>query len=90
MLFVCRILGGQTLSLASGSTISNTVGIIIVAVISLALSFLGLRALHLYSMGSFVVILVLYFVLVGLTGDKLHLAQEVSKEITVSAGQILG
>lgn len=84
------ILGGQTLALVSGSTLSWDVGIVIVGIISLALSFLGLRALHFYSMGVFTVIIILYLVIIGVTGDKLHLAREVSKEITVSAGQILG
>ncbi len=55
----------------------------------LQLSFMGLRALHFYSMGMFPVILILYFVIVGLTADKLYLAKEVSKEIVVSSGQIL-
>lgn len=32
----------------------------------------------------------MYFVAVGLTADKLHLAQEVSQTIEVTAGQILG
>lgn len=38
----------------------------------------------------FPVIIVLYIVIIGITGGKLHLAKEVSKEIEVSAGQILG
>lgn len=38
----------------------------------------------------FPIIIILYVVLVGITGDKLHLAKEVSKTIDVSAGQILG
>lgn len=38
----------------------------------------------------FPIIIILYFVLVGISGDKLHLAKEVSKSIDVSAGQILG
>jgi hypothetical protein len=38
----------------------------------------------------FPIIIVLYIVLVGITGGKLHLAKEVSKTIDVSAGQILG
>jgi hypothetical protein len=50
---------------------------------------MGLRALHFYSMAMFPVILILYFVIVGLTADKLHLAQEVSKDIVVSRGQVL-
>lgn len=56
----------------------------------LQLSFLGLKALHYYSMSLFPIIIILYFVLVGVTGNKLHLAKEVSKTIEVSAGQILG
>jgi hypothetical protein len=37
------------------------------------LSFVGLRALHILSIASFPIILVLYAVLVGVMGDKLHL-----------------
>ncbi|KAJ9108757.1 hypothetical protein QFC21_000077 [Naganishia friedmannii] len=89
-LAVNAILGGQTLSLASGSGMSYDVGIVVVGVISLMLSFVGLKPLHYYSMTLFPVILVLYLVIIGITGGKLHLAKEVSKEIEVSAGQILG
>lgn len=108
-LAVNAILGGQTLSLASGSGMSYDVGIVVVGIISLMvsrlvamrafavdnerllqLSFLGLKALHYYSMSLFPIIIVLYFVLVGVTGNKLHLAKEVSRTIEVSAGQILG
>ncbi|KAI5454614.1 hypothetical protein NCC49_003507 [Naganishia albida] len=89
-LAVNAILGGQTLSLASGSNMSYDVGIVVVGIISLILSFLGLKALHYYSMTLFPIIIILYFVLVGISGDKLHLAKEVSKSIDVSAGQILG
>jgi len=88
-LAINAILGGQTLSIASASTMSWNVGIVVVGIISLILSFMGLRALHFYSMAMFPVILILYFVIVGLTADKLHLAKEVSKEIVVSRGQIL-
>lgn len=88
-LAINAILGGQTLSIASGSAMSWNVGIVVVGIISLILSFMGLRALHFYSMGMFPVILILYFVIVGLTADKLYLAKEVSKEIVVSRGQIL-
>ncbi|GHJ85628.1 hypothetical protein NliqN6_2030 [Naganishia liquefaciens] len=89
-LAVNAILGGQTLSLASGSGMSYDVGIVVVGIISLILSFLGLKALHYYSMSLFPIIIVLYIVLVGVTGSKLHLAKEVSKTIEVSAGQVLG
>ncbi|KAJ9127808.1 hypothetical protein QFC24_000091 [Naganishia onofrii] len=89
-LAVNAILGGQTLSLASGSGMSYDVGIVVVGVISLMLSFVGLKPLHYYSMTLFPVIIVLYIVIIGITGGKLHLAKEVSKEIEVSAGQILG
>lgn len=37
------------------------------------MSFVGLRALHILSIASFPIILVLYAVLVGVMGDKLHL-----------------
>lgn len=89
-LAINAILGGQTLALASGGSMSWNVGIVVVGIISLLLSFLGLRALHYYSMALFPIILVLYLVIIGVSGSHLHLANEVSATMPVTAGQILG
>ncbi|KAL7421288.1 hypothetical protein Q5752_004173 [Cryptotrichosporon argae] len=73
-LSLTAILGGQCLSLASNSDMTWTVGIVIVAIIALLLSFVGLRALHILSLASFPIVMLLFIVLAGVTGDKLKLA----------------
>lgn len=86
------ILGGQCLSLASASSMSWTVGIVVVSIISLLLSFVGLRALHVLSLASFPIILVLFIVLVGINGSNLHAAMgEAAQAMTdVNASGVLG
>ncbi|KLT45343.1 putative cytosine-purine permease [Cutaneotrichosporon oleaginosum] len=86
------ILGGQCLSIASEADMSWTVGIVVVTVICVCLSFIGLRALHILSLTTLPVIFLVYLVLVGVNGDKLHFAlndaaQAASK---VTAWGILG
>lgn len=86
------ILGGQSLSLASGGSMSWTVGIVVAAIISLLLSFIGLRALHILSIGSFPIILILFIVIAGVTGTDLRMAtSEVAKAAShVTASGVLG
>ncbi|OWZ36052.1 cytosine-purine permease [Cryptococcus neoformans c45] len=86
------ILAGQCLALASNSTMSWDVGIVIAALIALILSFVGLKALHIVSLASFPVMIILYVVLAGVVGDKLHLVQsDVAKAATaVTASGVLG
>ncbi|ORY33085.1 putative cytosine-purine permease [Naematelia encephala] len=86
------ILGGQSLSLASAGSMSWSVGIVVVAIISLLLSFVGLGALHILSLASFPIILVLFIALAGVTGSKLQFAtNDIAKAATaVTASGVLG
>ncbi|KAK8853231.1 hypothetical protein IAR55_003933 [Kwoniella newhampshirensis] len=86
------ILGGQCLALASNSTMSHDVGIVIAALIALILSFVGLKALHIVSLTSFPIMIILFIVLAGVTGAKLHLAvADAAKAATdVTASGVLG
>ncbi|KAK4687839.1 hypothetical protein P7C73_g2292, partial [Tremellales sp. Uapishka_1] len=91
-LALTSILGGQSLSLASSNSMSWTVGIIVVAIIGLIISFLGLRALHIFSLSSFPIILIVFIVVVGVSGDKFHLAvsDEAIALTEVTASAVLG
>ncbi|KAL1407679.1 hypothetical protein Q8F55_007112 [Vanrija albida] len=91
-LSLTTILGGQCLSLASDSSMSWTVGIVVVALIGVCLSFIGLRALHYLSLTSLPVVVLLYLVLLGVTGSKLHLVNsDLAKAATkVTASGVLG
>lgn len=70
------ILGGQTLSAVSpGGNLTPTVGIVIVAVISLVIAFAGIRVLHLVERWLWAPTLVCFCILIGLAGtgpDGLH------------------
>lgn len=91
-LSLTSILGGQCLSMASGSDMSWTVGIIVLAVIGLCMSFIGLRALHILAFTFVPVVVLLYIVLIGVTGNKLHFAvNETAKAAAkVTASGVLG
>lgn len=91
-LALISILGGQCLSMASGSDMSWTVGIIVLAIIGLPVSFIGLKALHILSLTSVPIVILLYIILIGVTGDKLHFAiNETAKLATkVTPSAVLG
>ncbi|OCF38120.1 cytosine-purine permease [Kwoniella heveanensis CBS 569] len=86
------ILAGQCLSLASNSTMSYDVGIVIAALIALILSFVGLRALHIVSLTAFPLMIIVYIALAGLSGSKLHLAvsEAAAAATNVTASGVLG
>ncbi|KAK6909431.1 hypothetical protein I203_103449 [Kwoniella mangroviensis CBS 8507] len=86
------ILAGQCLSLASNSTMSYNVGIVIAALIALILSFVGLKALHIVSLTAFPIMIVVFIALTGISGSKLHLAvaQAAYDATGVSASGVLG
>ncbi|KAH8115903.1 NCS cytosine-purine permease [Phellopilus nigrolimitatus] len=65
------ILGGQTLAAVSDGHLDWTVGIVIIAVISLLVSFCGLKVLNWYERISWIPVLVVYVVALGLGGKHL-------------------
>lgn len=63
------ILGGQTLSaVPKDDSLSSTVGIVIIAVISLLVSFSGIKILHLFERWFWAPVLVCFVVLIGIAG----------------------
>lgn len=63
------ILGGQTLSaVAKDGGLSPTVGIVIIGIISLLVSFSGIRVLHLFERWIWAPVLVCFVVLIGIAG----------------------
>ncbi|KAI0072095.1 NCS cytosine-purine permease [Panus rudis PR-1116 ss-1] len=65
------ILGGQTVSSVSGGSLSWSVGIVIIAVVSLLISFCGYRVLNWYERLAWIPVLVVYVVALGLGGKNL-------------------
>ncbi|EIN08700.1 cytosine-purine permease [Punctularia strigosozonata HHB-11173 SS5] len=65
------ILGGQTLSVISGGSLSWTVGIVIIAIVSLFISFCGIQFLIWYERLSWPPILLVYLVALGVSGKHL-------------------
>ncbi|KAF7325865.1 NCS cytosine-purine permease [Mycena kentingensis (nom. inval.)] len=60
------ILGGQTLAAVADGDLSWTVGIVIIAVVSLLISFFGWRTLHKYERFAWIPVLVIFLITVGL------------------------
>ncbi|KAG8746684.1 hypothetical protein FRC10_003988 [Ceratobasidium sp. 414] len=65
------ILGGQTLSVVSGGRMSWNVGIVVISVISLLISFFGYRILNWYERVAWFPILIVYLVVLGIGGKHL-------------------
>jgi purine-cytosine permease-like protein len=74
------ILAGQTLAAASvGGNLSITVGIVVSVIISLVLSFSGIRVLHFFERYSWLVVLPVFVALTAVAGsgpDGLHIPAE--------------
>ncbi|EJU01056.1 cytosine-purine permease [Dacryopinax primogenitus] len=60
------ILGGQTLASVSDGSVSWTVGIVIVSVLTLALSFCGYKVLHFYERYAWMPVWIVYLVVIGI------------------------
>jgi len=65
------ILGGQTLSSVSGGHLSWSVGIVVVSILSLLLSFCGYKVLNWYEKVAWIPVLVVYLVALGIGGKDL-------------------
>ncbi|KAF9448584.1 NCS cytosine-purine permease [Macrolepiota fuliginosa MF-IS2] len=65
------ILGGQTLASVSGRDLSWTIGIVIIGVISLLVSFCGHTVLHWYERTAWFPVLLTFVIILGLNGKDL-------------------
>lgn len=88
------ILGGQTLSAVSpNGSLSASVGIVIIAIISLVVSFCGITVLHAFERWVWVPILICFCILAGLAGsgpDGLHFQTGAAVETTTTSSGVLG
>lgn len=86
-----NILGGQTLSaVPKDDTLSATVGIVIIAVVSLLVSFSGIRILHLFERWLWLPVLICFCILIGLAGtgpEGLHIP---TNDAPLEARAVLG
>ncbi|KAG5990287.1 hypothetical protein E4U52_004729 [Claviceps spartinae] len=65
------VVGGQCLSAISSGSITPSVGIVIIAIISLLVSFAGFRLLHIFETYSFIPALVSIIIAAGVGGSEL-------------------
>ncbi|KAG8958270.1 hypothetical protein FRC00_002890 [Tulasnella sp. 408] len=65
------ILGGETLASVSDGSLSWNVGIVIIAVISLIISFCGYRVLNWYERVAWLPILIIFIIALGIGGKHL-------------------
>lgn len=84
---VDSIIGGQALSAVnSGETINATVGIVIISLLALIISFCGFRVLHHYERWAWIPALIALIIATGCGGKGLKVQVEAP---TATAGQIL-
>ncbi|KZT39428.1 purine-cytosine permease [Sistotremastrum suecicum HHB10207 ss-3] len=81
------ILGGSTLASVSNGNLSWTVGIVIVAVLSLIISFCGYQVINWYERVAWFPVLIVYLIALGVSGHHLHEAPPPATPAT--AGTIL-
>ncbi|KAH7340420.1 NCS cytosine-purine permease [Rhizoctonia solani] len=70
------ILAGQTLSVVSGGKMSWNVGIVIISLISLLISFFGYRILNWYERVAWFPVMIMYLVVLGIGGRHLTSSNE--------------
>ncbi|KAK1229622.1 hypothetical protein PQX77_007315 [Marasmius sp. AFHP31] len=80
------ILGGQTLASVADGHLSYTVGIVIIAVVSLVVSFCGYDVLNWYERLAWFPVLIVYLVALGVSGKNLY---DVPPAEPVTAARVL-
>ncbi|SCZ88097.1 BZ3500_MvSof-1268-A1-R1_Chr2-1g04187 [Microbotryum saponariae] len=83
------LLGGQVLASVNPGTVSTRVGIIIIAAISLVLSFCGYRVLHVFERWVWAPVLLAFILLAGFGGRHLGAATSYLDDVPATAGTIL-
>lgn len=78
------VIGGQCIS-AVNSNVSSTVGIVIIALCAMALSFFGFKVLHFYEMVAWAPALLMIVIATGCGGSKLHLQVAPTEPPTAAA-----
>ncbi|KAH7924911.1 hypothetical protein BV22DRAFT_1195556 [Leucogyrophana mollusca] len=74
------ILGGQALSSVTGGTMSWTVGIVIIAILAMLMSFMGIKVLNWYERVAWFPVLIAFLVALGVGGKHLYNAPPAEPE----------
>lgn len=69
---IIAVIGGQCLSAVASGSLSPTVGIVIIALLSLVISFSGFKVLHLYERWAWIPALIAIVITTGVGGKHLH------------------
>jgi purine-cytosine permease-like protein len=77
------VVGGQTLASVNTGSISSTVGIVIIALIALLISFCGIKVLHQFERYAWIPSLIAIIIATGCGGSKL--SQQAETEPPVAA-----
>lgn len=81
------VIGGQTLAAVSNGNLSVDVGIVIICILALCISFCGYKVLHTYERYAWIPALIAIIITVG-TGGK-YLSRQVVPAEPAAAGTIL-
>ncbi|KAF7555281.1 hypothetical protein G7Z17_g2318 [Cylindrodendrum hubeiense] len=69
---IMAVIGGQCLSAVGNGHLSPTVGIVIVSLLSLAISFSGFKVLHIYERWAWIPAIIAILIATGVGGKHLH------------------
>lgn len=81
------VVGGQCLSAISSGTVNPTAGIVIIALLSLIISFAGFRVLHVFETYSFIPALISIIIATGVAGGDLR--KQSQPEAPATAADVL-
>ncbi|QLI69389.1 Purine-cytosine permease fcyB [Metarhizium brunneum] len=78
------VVGGQCLSAISSGTITPNVGIVVISVLSLIVSFAGFKVLHIFETFAFIPALISIMIAAGVGGSRLKQQQEPAAPTTAA------
>lgn len=84
------IVGGQCISAVSDGRINANVGIVIIAVLSLIVSFWGYKVLHVYETYAFIVAIITISIAAGYAGEGLQKQHQPAPVATVAGVMSFG
>lgn len=81
------VVGGQCLSAVSGGTLTPDIGIVVIGILSLFISFCGFKVLHYYETYAFIPAIIAVVIAVGCGGSELK--KQAAPEEAPAAAMVL-
>lgn len=78
------VVGGQCLSAISSGTITPNVGIVVISILSLIVSFAGFKVLHIFETFAFIPALISIIIAAGVGGSRLKQQKEPAAPATAA------